>query len=117
MFGLTRREQRWKAEQQVAEVPAPLVATAIKAAADIQVAEAQTESDELSRLRDRYNELIFAVGTKWPGETRHETALRYIKRMEEPETTALAKVPDNAELCGGTSATNAQLGRESQRTK
>jgi hypothetical protein len=86
MFGLTRREQRWKAEQQVAEVLAPLVATAIKAAADIQVAEAQTDADELARLREDYNELIFAVGMRWPGETRHETALRYIKRMEEPVT-------------------------------
>lgn len=31
---------------------------------------------------DLYNELLFAVGKKYPGETRHETALRYIKQAE-----------------------------------
>lgn len=30
-----------------------------------------------------YEELIYAVGSKWPGESRHETALRYIKEAEE----------------------------------
>ena len=30
-----------------------------------------------------YRELLFAVGKKWPGESRHETALRYIRRAEE----------------------------------
>src|SRR3990167_11364590 len=29
-----------------------------------------------------YSELIMAVGNKWPNESRHETALRYIRRME-----------------------------------
>lgn len=31
---------------------------------------------------DKYDELIFAVGRKHPGETRHETALRYIRQAE-----------------------------------
>jgi hypothetical protein len=35
----------------------------------------------------RYDELLFAVERKWQGETRHETALRYIR-----ETEALSKV-------------------------
>ena len=30
----------------------------------------------------KYQELIFHVETKHPGETRHETALRYIKQAE-----------------------------------
>ena len=30
-----------------------------------------------------YNELIYAVGTKFPGETRHQTALRYIQETEK----------------------------------
>jgi hypothetical protein len=36
---------------------------------------------------EKYNELLFAVGNKYPGETRHETALRYIRQAEmyEPE--------------------------------
>lgn len=29
-----------------------------------------------------YFELIYAVGTKWHDETRHETALRYIRQAE-----------------------------------
>jgi chromosome segregation ATPase len=33
---------------------------------------------------DTYNELIFAVGNKYPNESRHETALRYIRNAENP---------------------------------
>ena len=29
-----------------------------------------------------YNELLYAVAQKWPGETRHQTALRYIQNAE-----------------------------------
>ena len=36
-----------------------------------------------SRERERlYAELIYAVASKFPGETRHETALRYIRNAE-----------------------------------
>jgi hypothetical protein len=34
-------------------------------------------------LADRYNELLYAVGRKFPGESRHETALRYIRQEEK----------------------------------
>jgi hypothetical protein len=30
----------------------------------------------------KYEELIYAVASKWPGESRHETALRYIRERE-----------------------------------
>jgi len=33
-------------------------------------------------ISDRYFELIYAVGEKHPGETRHQTALRYIKQAK-----------------------------------
>lgn len=33
-------------------------------------------------LEDLYNELLFAVGRKYPDETRHQTALRYIRQAE-----------------------------------
>lgn len=33
-------------------------------------------------LSQKYNELIHAVGNKYPGEERHETALRYIREAE-----------------------------------
>lgn len=44
-------------------------------------------ADTIERLRARaakYDELIYAVGNVYPNETRHETALRYIRRAEEP---------------------------------
>ena len=46
--------------------------------------ELQTLRDERDRLLHDYHELIMAVETKYPGETRHQTALKYIQRAEEP---------------------------------
>jgi len=37
-------------------------------------------------LKQKYNELIMEVSKKYPNESRHETALRYIRRMEESST-------------------------------
>lgn len=34
-------------------------------------------------LEAKYMELIMAVGNKYPGETRHQTALRYIRQAEQ----------------------------------
>ena len=34
------------------------------------------------RLHEKYQELIMAVARKFPNETRHETALRYINQAE-----------------------------------
>ena len=34
--------------------------------------------------RVRYHELLFSVSRKYSGETRHETALRYIHERENP---------------------------------
>ena len=38
---------------------------------------------ELERYKNLYNDLLFYVGTKYPGETRHETAKRYIQEKEK----------------------------------
>jgi hypothetical protein len=46
------------------------------------------------KLGDSYNELIMAVGNKYEGETRHQTALRYIIKAEEP--TAMHSVACDA---------------------
>lgn len=48
------------------------------------------ERAEAQRL---YHELLYAVGKKFPNETRHETALRYIKSCEDSfgETAMAAK--------------------------
>ena len=45
---------------------------------------------ELESLRKDYNELLFAVGHKYQSESRHQTALRYIRRAEEPCVIATA---------------------------
>ena len=37
---------------------------------------------EVDHLRSLYNELLYAVASKHEGETRHETALRYIRERE-----------------------------------
>lgn len=38
---------------------------------------------ESRRLRGQYNSLIFEVSHKFPGESRHDTAKRYIREREE----------------------------------
>lgn len=48
-----------------------------------------SEAKERERvLVEKYNELIFAVGYKYPNESRHETALRYILNAEKTDLQA-----------------------------
>jgi predicted nucleic acid-binding Zn-ribbon protein len=42
----------------------------------------QRQNDELNLIKERYEKLIFAVENKHPDESRHETALRYIRQAE-----------------------------------
>ena len=51
----------------------------------IRAALAEPEPDAIAA---KYNELLMAVWQKHPGETRHETALRYITQAEQRTTTA-----------------------------
>lgn len=44
MFGLSRREQRWKAEQQALELLVPLVTTLAKVKAELIIAEVEAEA-------------------------------------------------------------------------
>jgi hypothetical protein len=37
----------------------------------------------LVKLQEAYDELIYAVARKFPNETRHQTALRYIQEAEQ----------------------------------
>jgi len=39
-------------------------------------------NDDLRVLSENYGELIMAVATKFPNESRHETALKYIMQRE-----------------------------------
>ncbi|MDT8998377.1 hypothetical protein RQP53_03695 [Paucibacter sp. APW11] len=57
MFGLTKREQRWKAEQQAADLYLSLVGTTLKAAAAVRVAEVEADA-ELVRLRQENASLV-----------------------------------------------------------
>ena len=47
------------------------------------IAHANNLARELNDLRDKYNELIYAVVRKHPDEDRHATALRYIRQAEQ----------------------------------
>ncbi len=38
--------------------------------------------DEIVKLKERYYELLYCVGSKYPGESRHETAKRYLQERE-----------------------------------
>ena len=43
---------------------------------------AAPQQTEQSKLERNYMELIMSVGNAYPNETRHQTALRYIKERE-----------------------------------
>lgn len=43
--------------------------------------------DRLCQIEELYDQLIFAVGNKYPDESRHQTALRYIKNAESNQNT------------------------------
>ena len=54
------------------------------------------EQEKVFDMANSYNELMAAVETKHEGETRHQTALRYIKACEmitafQAKTTELQK--------------------------
>ena len=65
-------------------------ARAIEAAHGIT---ATPKGNQPADLQDKYNELLYAVGMKWPDETRHETALRYIRKAEAPGTNSQPATP------------------------
>jgi len=41
---------------------------------------------ELAEAKRNYMDLIMSVGKAYPNETRHQTALRYIRECETPST-------------------------------
>jgi hypothetical protein len=51
---------------------------------------------ELRASREMYHELLYAVGKKWPGETRHQTALRYIQQAERGSDQASSAKAEGA---------------------
>jgi hypothetical protein len=53
-----------------------------KAMQDYEKASRIAPAPAVEPCKDKYMELIMAVGTKYPGESRHETALKYIRAAE-----------------------------------
>ena len=40
------------------------------------------QAEEVRALREKYDDLLYQVGTKHPDETRHETAKRWLRERE-----------------------------------
>jgi hypothetical protein len=47
---------------------------------------------EVAKIQLQYGELLFAVEDKFPGETRHQTALRFIRERQRREMQAAMTV-------------------------
>jgi uncharacterized protein YjiS (DUF1127 family) len=63
----------------------------------MRLQEINNELQEMSSIRALYDELIMAVARKFPGESRHQTALKYIREIENRavwnETASEPKLP------------------------
>lgn len=57
-------------------------ANAIMAGYDEACRRQGNRNGELKAVAAKYEDLLFAVSMKYPNETRHETALRYIRAAE-----------------------------------
>ena len=55
----------------------------------------KSERDDLHK---KYNELLFVVERRFPGETRHETALRYLKEAQS-RTKYIKRNPKSLNPC------------------
>jgi len=53
--------------------------------------------EKYEELLKQYQELLFAVANKYPNESRHETALRYIREREYPKSETGAQRAEEAE--------------------
>lgn len=84
MGRLVKEELRQRDICTVAEDASELAAAAsaeiARLLSDLSAATKRAEAAEA--VAARYSELIYRVGSKYPGETRHETALRYITQAE-----------------------------------
>ena len=52
-------------------------------------------TEENGIYEDRYFELLYAVSKKYPGETRHQTALRILRASDAHDPGQAAKEPKN----------------------
>lgn len=65
-----------------------------------------------SELQLRYDELLYAVAMKYPGESRHQTALRYIRQAERQSHQAALAVTERTPIAD--SAEILSLGRRQE---
>lgn len=59
----------------------------------------ETVKANLQAIQAPYWELLYAVAKKHPGETRHDTALRYIRQAEASSHGEVAGMPLHKTLC------------------
>lgn len=49
----------------------------------------ESRFEQLESTEEGYYELIMAVENKYPNETRHQTALRFIREAQQPHNKAV----------------------------
>ncbi len=54
--------------------------------------QAAAELRRLHEVEGCYHELLYAVGNKYEGEPRHQTALRYIQQSEACDSAAVKEI-------------------------
>lgn len=59
------------------------VRTQCEAGRAVETAARAQYEEETGFYRDKYHELLMAVGNKYPNETRYQTVLRYIRQAEQ----------------------------------
>lgn len=64
MFGLTRREQRWKAEEKASELLVHFATKVVQSRAQVDIAKATVDRQELERLRSEVNRLTAIVDAR-----------------------------------------------------
>ena len=95
MFGLTRREQRWKAEQKAAEALLPVLAATVQAVAQVRVAEANTDARELERLRAEVEQMTQTADFY---KRRCDELQKHQSQMRDPERTIVCDILANGFL-------------------
>ena len=93
LLEVERAESKSQLSAAEAATDAALRACEVWRLASIHHAEAEAVAiRERDGLREKYNELLYEVVNKWPNETRHETAKRYIHERENQPSSACAKM-------------------------
>ena len=83
---------------------------------DALLAQPETTASGTAKVPEDYKalymELLYAVGNKWPGESRHQTALRYITQAERGNDHAAADAAPSPE--GNSMPGQSTVGAEAQ---